>query len=107
VYRRDGDDVLAVTNHYTSPELRPLQRKRPVDDSIRRKHALEAVAARDAEPWDATLAAVADHDGGVCCHREFGSTLWAGVFDLSAREAAYSFGAPCRNALNNYQLSMS
>jgi hypothetical protein len=100
-----GNDVIAVTNHYTSPELRPLQRKRPVDDSIRRKQALEAIAKRDAAPWDATLAAVADHDGGVCCHREFGSTLWAGVFDLSAKEAAYSFGAPCRKPMNKYELS--
>jgi len=106
VCRRDGDDVIAVTNHYTSPELRPLQRKRPVDDSIRRKHALEAVIDRDAVPWDATLAAVADHEGGVCCHREFGATLWAGVFDLSAKKAAYSFGAPCRNPMNKYQLSV-
>lgn len=106
VHRRDGNDVIAVTNHYTSPELRLLQRKRPVDDSIRRKQALEAIAARDAAPWDATLAAVADHDGGVCCHREFGSTLWAGVFDLSAREAAYSFGAPCRKPMNKYKVYM-
>jgi predicted choloylglycine hydrolase len=104
VHRRDGDDVIAVTNHYTSPDLRPLQRKRPVDDSIRRKHALETVVDRDAAPWDATLAAVADHEGGVCCHREFGATLWAGVFNLSAKEAAYSFGAPCRNALQRYDV---
>jgi predicted choloylglycine hydrolase len=107
VQRRYGDDVLAVTNHYTSPNLAPLQRKRPTDESHRRKAALEAVTLRDADPWSATRAAISDHDNGVCCHREFGATLWAGVFDLGAREAAYSFGAPCRKPMNNYQLSMS
>jgi predicted choloylglycine hydrolase len=107
VQRRDGDDVLAVTNHYTSPELAPLQRKRPTDESRRRKAALEAITERNADPWNATLAAISDHRNGVCCHREFGATLWAGVFDLEAKEAAYSFGAPCRKPMNKYQVSMN
>jgi hypothetical protein len=104
-HRRDGDDVLAVTNHYTSPSLARFQGVRPTADSHRRKAALENVIKREGDPWNATIDALADHDGGVCCHREFGATLWAGVFDLQARRAAYSFGAPCRNAVNEYTFS--
>ncbi len=57
--------------------------------------------------WNATVDAVSDHESGVCSHREFGATLWAGVFDLGARRAAYSFGAPCRNLMTNYQLPLT
>lgn len=104
VQRREAGTVLAVTNHYTHPALVPLQGQRSTVDSRRRQAALEAVVLRDGNPWQATLAAVADHDGGVCCHREFGATLWAGVFDLSTPAAAYSFGAPCRNKLRTVEL---
>ena len=97
VYRREHDRVLAVTNHFTEPELARLQGKRPVDGSYRRKASLERVGGVG-DPWETMAAAVADHPSGVCCHREFGATLWAGVFDLTARRVAYSFGAPCRNA---------
>lgn len=106
VYRRDGDDVIAVTNHYTSPQLVPLQGARPVADSQRRMAALEAIGDRWGDGWNATVDAVSDHDSGVCSHREFGATLWAGVFDLGARRAAYSFGAPCRKPMNMYQVSV-
>lgn len=102
VQRRYGDDVLAVTNHYTSPQLRPFQRKRPIDASEHRKATLEAVARTKGDPWEATRAVISDHHNGLCCHREFGTTLWAGVFDLDAGEAAYSFGAPCRNPMMKY-----
>ncbi len=99
VQRRYTDRVLAVTNHYTSPLLVPLQRKRPTDGSRQRQATLEAVVRSDGDPWEATRAVISDHDNGLCCHREFGATLWAGVFDLTARRAAYCFGAPCRNPL--------
>lgn len=104
VQRRYGGDVLAVTNHYTSPALIPLQGARPTAESQRRKAALEAIGERWGDGWNATVDAVSDHEGGVCCHREFGATLWAGVFDLRARQAAYSFGAPCRNQMTSYQV---
>ena len=105
VQRRDGGDVIAVTNHYTSPELAPLQGRRSTEDSRRRMAALEAIGERWGDGWNATVDAVSDHEGGVCCHREFGATLWAGVFDLKARRAGYSFGAPCRNELNLFTLN--
>lgn len=103
VQRRDGDEILAVTNHYSSPALAPLQGQRPTTDSRRRMAALEAIGERWGDGWNVTVDAVADHEGGVCCHREFGATLWAGVFDLGARRAAYSFGAPCRNPMTDYR----
>ncbi|HEY0737752.1 MAG TPA: C45 family peptidase [Herpetosiphonaceae bacterium] len=104
VQRRDGDDVLAVTNHYESPSLARFQGRRPTAESRRRKAALEAVGARWGDGWNATLDAISDHENGVCCHREFSSTLWAGVFDLGAKLAEYSFGAPCRNPLVAYDV---
>jgi predicted choloylglycine hydrolase len=104
VQRRDGDHVIAVTNHYTSPKLAPLQGKRSSEDSRRRKVALEAIVNQAGDPWQTTVAAISDHQNSVCCHREFGATLWAGVFDLKARQAAYSFGAPCRKEMKNYAL---
>ncbi|HEX6288530.1 MAG TPA: C45 family peptidase [Herpetosiphonaceae bacterium] len=102
VQRRDGDDVLAVTNHYLSPSLARFQGRRPTAESRRRMAALEAVSERWGDPWGATLDVIADHESGVCCHREFGATLWAGVFDLGAKLAGYCFGAPCRNRLREY-----
>jgi hypothetical protein len=66
--------------------------------------ALEAVHTRWGDPWNVTLDAISDHAAGVCCHREFGATLWAGVFDLGAKLAEYSFGAPCRNRLVAYEV---
>jgi len=105
VQRRDADEVLAVTNHYTSPALAPFQGKRPTTDSRRRMAALEAIGERWGAGWNATVDAVSDHEGGVCCHREFGATLWAGVFDLGAKRAAYSFGAPCRNAMQELEMN--
>jgi hypothetical protein len=101
VQRREGDGVIAVTNHYTAPSLVPQQGKRTVEGSYRRKMALEAIGG-SGDPWEITTAAVADHTSDVCCHREFGATLWAGVFDLTARHAAYSFGAPCRNQFRRF-----
>lgn len=101
VHRREGRGVLAVTNHYTDPSLVELQGRRPVDGSYRRKQRLEAVGGAG-DPWELTLAAVSDHPSGVCSHREFGATLWAGVFDLTGRKAAYCFGAPCRNGLQSF-----
>lgn len=98
VQRREAYNVLGSTNHYTSSQLAPFQGRRSTEASRRRADALEALAMFD-DPWSATLAAVADHRGDVCCHREFGATLWAGVFDLTARQASYCFGAPCRNPL--------
>lgn len=38
---------------------------------------------------------LADHSAPVCAHREYGSTLWSGVFDLTGRRAAYAFGTSC------------
>lgn len=101
VQRREAYNVLGVTNHYESAQLAPFQGRRSIDASRRRADALEGLAMFD-EPWSATLDAVADHKGDVCSHREFGATLWAGVFDLTARKVAYSFGAPCRNPLQHF-----
>ncbi len=101
VRRREEERVLAVTNHYTDPELRQFQGKRSTEGSETRKGWLETIGGAG-DPWDVTARAMASHEAGVCAHREFGATLWAGVFDLTAGRVAYSFGAPCRNALQPF-----
>ncbi|GAC1547082.1 MAG: acyl-CoA--6-aminopenicillanic acid acyl-transferase [Herpetosiphon sp.] len=97
VVQRHSDEIIAVTNHYCAPGLRAFQGPRPVADSMRRQDALSQIRHIAGDPWMVTAEALADHPSGVCCHREFGATLWAGLFDLSDRRAAYCFGAPCRN----------
>jgi hypothetical protein len=95
VERRESDMMLAVTNHYTAPSLRAVQGRRSLDASCRRMATLETVSGEDA--WWNTVAVLSDHDAAICCHREYSTTLWAGLFDLTARRVAYCFGAPCRN----------
>ncbi len=70
------------------------------DWELRELHTDDEPAMR--RHWEITKAAISDHRSGVCSHREFGATLWAGVFDLTARRLAYSFGAPCRNVLQPF-----
>lgn len=101
VCRREDERVLAVTNHYTDAALRLYQGKRSIVGSETRKVWLENIGGTG-DPWHVTAQAVASHEGDVCAHREFGATLWAGVFDLTARRVAYSFGAPCRNELQSF-----
>ncbi|MBA3947268.1 MAG: hypothetical protein H0X37_22250 [Herpetosiphonaceae bacterium] len=102
VVRRTALEVLAVTNHYTATELRPWEGSRPTAGSERRKVALERIKEHTGDPWQVTQAMISDHAADVCCHREFGATLWAGVFDLTARRVAYCFGAPCRNPWQSF-----
>lgn len=91
---------LAVANHYASPVLAPLQGRRKLDGSRARVAALRPLPPIECDAWLAAQARCADHTAAVCAHQEFGTTLWSGVFDLSARRVAYAFGSPCRT---NYQ----
>jgi hypothetical protein len=93
--------VIAVANHYTSPALAPRQGGRPLDGSRARVARLRQVAEATGEPWAATADALRDHTSGVCAHKEFGATLWSGLFDLTQRRAAYAFGAPCQVAYSD------
>ena len=95
VATREHPDVLAVANHYTDPGLRRFQGLRSLAASERRQRALEQVAAQTGDGWTATQAALADHANDVCTHREFSTTLWAGLFDLTTCRAAYCWGPPC------------
>lgn len=97
---REGAPGIAVANHYESPALARLQGKRPVVGSLARVAAMQRTPAPTDDAWTAAQALLCDHESGMCCHREFGATLWSALFDLSALRAAYAFGPPCRN---NYQ----
>jgi len=94
---RVGEPGVAVANHYESPALAPLQGKRPVADSRARVAAMSRTPAPWDDPWEAAAAVLSDHASGMCCHREFGATLWSALFDLTALRGAYAFGPPCRN----------
>ena len=86
---------VAVTNHYVSPALAPLQGRRPLEGSKARAALLRPLPPPDADPWLAAQQRLADHSAPVCAHKEFGATLWSGVFDLTGRRLAYANGAPC------------
>jgi hypothetical protein len=93
---REGEAGIAVANHYESAALAPLQGLRSVAGSRARVAAMERAPAPWEDPWEAAAALLSDHESGMCCHKEFGATLWSGIFDLTAGSAAYAFGPPCR-----------
>ncbi|MFL5802655.1 MAG: C45 family autoproteolytic acyltransferase/hydrolase [Roseiflexaceae bacterium] len=104
---RAGEAGVAVANHYESAALAPLQGQRSVAGSRARCVAMEQAPPPWEDPWDAAIALLSDHRSGMCCHREFGSTLWSAVFELSARRAAYAFGPPCRVAYREVAIPTS
>jgi hypothetical protein len=95
---REGVAGIAVANHYESVALGPLQGLRSSAGSLSRIAVMEQTPPAWADPWEAAALVLSDHSSGMCCHKEFGSTLWSGIFDLTERRAAYAFGAPCQTA---------
>jgi hypothetical protein len=93
---RAGERGIAVANHYESAALAPLQGQRSVASSRTRAAAMEQAPPLWEDLWGAAAALLSDHRSGMCCHREFGSTLWSAICDLSARRVAYAFGPPCQ-----------
>lgn len=96
----EGAGYLAVTNHYRDPNLRALQGRRDLSNSLRRLERLEAQAtARGPESYslDWLAAVLCDHGPPLCGHRDGIATLWSSVLDLTDRRVYYSLGAPCRN----------
>jgi predicted choloylglycine hydrolase len=95
-------DALIVTNHYTLPDMRPLQGRRNLIRQIERVRWIETRVAEDevvdaAEGWVWAQRLLRDHSAPVCHHRPTQATLWSVVADLTARRIAYCLGAPCRN----------
>lgn len=101
---REGNSGIAVANHYES-DLAPRQSWRPTDGSRQRVARMRPPPTPAEDPWLAAQQRLADHDSGLCCHREFSSTLWSGVFDLTERRAAYAFGPPCQAAYEPVEMS--
>jgi hypothetical protein len=95
---REGVAGIAVANHYESAALVPLQGLRSSAGSLSRIAVMEQTPPPWADPSEAAALVLSDHASGMCCHKEFGATLWSGIFDLTERRAAYAFGAPCRVA---------
>jgi hypothetical protein len=95
---RRQTDGIAVANHYESAALVPLQGLRSLAGSRARVAAMEQAPAPWDDPWDLAATLLSSHETGLCCHKEFGTTLWSGIFDLTAGRAAYAFGPPCRAA---------
>lgn len=98
-----SDCVLATTNHYDDSTIAPTQGRRSVAASQAREASLRAAVAHEwADPWEQTAHAMADHATPLCCHKEFGTTLWSGLFDLTTKRVAYAFGAPCTVPYREY-----
>ncbi len=98
-----ADAVLATTNHYSAPDLLPLIGRRPIRDSQAREASLRAsVAHEHGDPWVQTAQAMSEHCTPLCCHKEFGTTLWSGLYDLTAERVAYAFGPPCITPYREY-----
>ena len=98
-------DVMATTNHFDDVMLAATMGRRPTADSRAREASLRsAVTHEHGDPWVQTAQAMSDHATPLCCHKEFGTTLWSGLFDLMLDRVAYSFGAPCSVAYREYSL---
>ena len=96
-------DLVATTNHFDTPALAAKIGRRPVRDSqARAAHLCAAVAYERGDPWVQTAQALADHATPLCCHKEFGTTLWSGLYDLTAERVAYAFGPPCSTPYREY-----
>lgn len=93
VRQREGS--IAVANHYESEDLRPLHGQRKLGHSHQRVAAMIEPPAPWEDPWEAAKELLSSHRYGMCGHREFNTTLWSGIFDLTNVRAAYAFGQPC------------
>ncbi len=106
VHRPQGNS-LVVTNHYRSPDLRPLHGRRKLTDHVERARWIETRIAQDrpreaADGWGWAKRLLRDHSVPVCHHQPNQVTFWALVADLTAHRIAYCLGAPCRNPFQAY-----
>jgi hypothetical protein len=92
---RRSAECIAVANHYESPALAPLQGLRSTAGSRERVAAMQNAPPPWEDAWETAAAVLSDHRSGMCCHKEFGATLWSGIYDLTERRVAYAFGPPC------------
>lgn len=98
-----SQEIIATTNHYNSAELAKMVGRRPIADSQARESSLRAAVAHErGDPWVQTAQALSDHATPLCCHKEFGTTLWSGLFDLTSERVAYAFGPPCSTAYREH-----
>lgn len=96
----EGTGHLVVTNHYRDPELRLLQGRRDLSNSLSRYARLDSLALAaqaGSRSLDWLAGVLRDHQAPLCGHRDGIATLWSAVADLSERRVRYSFGSPCRN----------
>lgn len=97
-------EIMATTNHYADSDLAQLIGRRPTAESRARQASLcAAVQEERGDPWVRTAQALSDHATPLCCHKEFGTTLWSGLFDLSGERVAYAFGPPCVTPYREYE----
>lgn len=103
-----AEDILAATNHFRHPDMRPLQGNRAFVNSecrlafLQRQGDREArhVATRSADlSVDALLdhaeAVMADRSAPVCGLNGSLTTLWSCVAELTTKRIRYTAGPPC------------
>jgi isopenicillin-N N-acyltransferase-like protein len=107
----DGAPCQVHANHFTHPDLRPLERYLQVlPDSAARQHRLEATAPRRASV-DAFQRVFSDHDGhpeSICRHLHGEGTLGTAasiIMDIQAGRMYVAPGPPCETPYQEFALS--
>jgi hypothetical protein len=99
--RPHADGVIAATNHFRHPDMRPLQGNRVLTNSACRHDRLAGVShtAVPSAGVDTLLgharAAMADRTAPVCGLSGSLTTLWSCVAELNTGRIQYAAGAPC------------
>jgi predicted choloylglycine hydrolase len=92
-------DVIAATNHFRHPDMRPLQGNRVLTHSACRLDKLTTSCNGNTETVDELLAhmrtLMADRTVPVCGVSGSLTTLWSCVAELNSRRIQYAAGAPC------------
>ncbi|MCS6846208.1 MAG: C45 family peptidase [Anaerolineae bacterium] len=100
-----SEDILAATNHFRHPDMRPLQGHRTFANSECRLAFLQGQQARRAGSRFAGLsvdalldhaeAIMADRSAPVCGLHGSLTTLWSCVAELTTKRIRYAAGPPC------------
>lgn len=97
----DSGDVLAATNHFRHPDMRPLQGNRASANSVcrldflqRHDHARPIGSSVDAL-LDYAQAVMADRSAPMCGLSGSLTTLWSCVAELTTKRIRYAAGPPC------------
>jgi predicted choloylglycine hydrolase len=101
--RKAERNVIVAVNHYVSPVMKAEQ-KQLSPNSVDRLARAEKKAPSIKAVADMKTFLSGHGDDGVCQHyyEQTLGTIWSGIFDLTAVQAGYIFGAPCKNEIRYF-----